>query len=106
MYVLTEAVWHYEVMSSGFVVIKCLQMFHPLSRRICVLQSVMDVRSRYLIHTGDLVEIDAESFLPIQKVHAFLLNDSLMFATWSPHRYVQVYTGMYRKCTHSYSMTA
>ncbi|CAG2203440.1 EXOC8 [Mytilus edulis] len=45
-----------------------------------------DVTRRHLIHNGDLAELDAESFTQIQKVHAFLLNDSLMIATWLPNR--------------------
>ena len=52
----------------------------------------MEVRTRYLVHSGDLIEIDPESFSPIQKIHAFLLNDSLMFATWLPHRYYSIFT--------------
>lgn len=48
--------------------------------------SVTEVPGRHLIHNGDLAELDAESFTQIQKVHAFLLNDSLMIATWLPNR--------------------
>ncbi|VDI63144.1 exocyst complex component 8, partial [Mytilus galloprovincialis] len=47
--------------------------------------SVTEVPGRHLIHNGDLAELDAESFTQIQKVHAFLLNDSLMIATWLPN---------------------
>lgn len=47
-----------------------------------------EVPGRHLIHNGDLAELDAESFTQIQKVHAFLLNDSLMIATWLPNRYI------------------
>lgn len=42
---------------------------------------------RFLVHSGDLVEIDSESFGVIQKVSIFLLNDSLMIAMLMPHRY-------------------
>ena len=48
--------------------------------------SVTEVPGRHLVHNGDLAELDAESFTQIQKVHAFLLNDSLMIATWLPNR--------------------
>ena len=48
--------------------------------------SVTEVPGRFLIHDGDLIEMDPESFTQIHKVHAFLLNDSLMMATWLPQR--------------------
>ncbi|KAI8795680.1 exocyst complex component 8 [Biomphalaria glabrata] len=48
--------------------------------------SVVDAPGRQLVHDGDLVELDAETHAQIQRVHAFLLNDSLMIATWIPHR--------------------
>nr|XP_022342555.1 exocyst complex component 8-like isoform X2 [Crassostrea virginica] len=48
--------------------------------------SVTEVPGRQLIHNGDLVELDPESLSPVQKVHCFLLNDSLMIASWLPNR--------------------
>ncbi|KAK3737154.1 hypothetical protein RRG08_016459 [Elysia crispata] len=48
--------------------------------------SVADVPGRQLVHDGDLVELDTESHAQLQRVHAFLLNDSLMIATWIPNR--------------------
>ncbi|XP_046562976.1 LOW QUALITY PROTEIN: exocyst complex component 8-like [Haliotis rubra] len=48
--------------------------------------SVTEVPGRQLIHDGDLMELDTETFTSIQRVHAFLLNDSLMIATWIPNR--------------------
>ncbi|XP_041378442.1 exocyst complex component 8-like [Gigantopelta aegis] len=48
--------------------------------------TVTDVPGRQLIHDGDLVELDGTTFTAIQRVHAFLLNDSLMIATWIPNR--------------------
>ncbi|CAG5136219.1 unnamed protein product, partial [Candidula unifasciata] len=48
--------------------------------------SVADVPGRQLVHDGDLIELDMESHVHIQRVHAFLLSDSLMIATWIPHR--------------------
>ena len=32
-----------------------------------VSQSVFEVAGRYLVHSGDLVELDSENFLPLQK---------------------------------------
>ena len=49
-------------------------------------QGVTEVPCRFLVHSGDLVEIDSESFGTIQKVSIFLLNDSLMIASLMPHR--------------------
>jgi hypothetical protein len=46
----------------------------------------MEVPGRFLVHSGDLVEIDAESLGTVQKVSIFLLNDSLMIAQLMPHR--------------------
>ncbi|KAK6175574.1 hypothetical protein SNE40_014007 [Patella caerulea] len=48
--------------------------------------SVAEVPGRQLVHNGDLVELDAETLTQVQRVHAFLLNDSLMIATWVPNR--------------------
>lgn len=39
---------------------------------------VTEVPGRYLIHSGHLVELDQETFEPVNLVRAFLLNDSLM----------------------------
>ena len=30
---------------------------------------------RYLVHDGDLVELDLDSFSQMEKVHLFLFND-------------------------------
>lgn len=51
-------------------------------------QSVTEVPGRQLVHDADLVEMDPETFVQMQRVHAFLLSDSLMMATWVPTRYV------------------
>ncbi|KAK3105314.1 hypothetical protein FSP39_022322 [Pinctada imbricata] len=48
--------------------------------------SVTEVPGRQLVHNGDLVELDSETFNQIQRVHCFLLNDSLMLASWLPNR--------------------
>ncbi|XP_064642359.1 exocyst complex component 8-like isoform X2 [Lineus longissimus] len=47
---------------------------------------VTEVPGRYLIHASDLTELDSETFSTIQRVHAFLLNDSIMIASWLPQR--------------------
>jgi len=48
--------------------------------------SVTEVPGRYLIHSTHLVEIDPESLEPGNYVRAFLLNDSLMIATFIKRR--------------------
>ncbi|KAK7469557.1 hypothetical protein BaRGS_00036405 [Batillaria attramentaria] len=48
--------------------------------------SVTEVPGRHLVHDTDLVELDPETHIQIQRVHAFLLSDSLMMATWVPTR--------------------
>ena len=57
-------------------------------RFVILFQNVMEVPGRYLVHSGDLVELDPDNFSQMQKIHGFLLNDSLMFASWLPHRLV------------------
>jgi len=52
---------------------------------VCV-EGVTEVPGRFLVHSGDLIEVDAESFSVIQKVSLFLLSDSLMIALLMPHR--------------------
>ncbi|XP_053378630.1 exocyst complex component 8-like [Mercenaria mercenaria] len=48
--------------------------------------SVTEVPGRQLIHNGDLADLHTESFAQVQRVHMFLLNDSLMIASWLPNR--------------------
>lgn len=48
--------------------------------------SVTEVPGRQLIHNGELIELDSETFTCSHPVHAFLLNDSLMIASLLPHR--------------------
>ncbi|XP_005112876.1 exocyst complex component 8 [Aplysia californica] len=57
-----------------------------LLERVEGCSNVAEVPGRQLVHDGDLVELDAESHTQLQRVHAFLLNDSLMIATWIPNR--------------------
>ncbi|XP_014664486.1 PREDICTED: exocyst complex component 8-like [Priapulus caudatus] len=48
--------------------------------------SITEVPGRTLVHEGDLVELDTDSLAPLQRVHAFLLNDCLMIANWMTTR--------------------
>lgn len=47
---------------------------------------VTDVPSRYLIHDGDLVEMDITENSALHRVHGYLLNDGFMVAKWLPNR--------------------
>ncbi|KAM9703984.1 exocyst complex component 8 isoform 2-T2 [Menidia menidia] len=49
-------------------------------------KNIMDTPGRHLVYNGDLVEFDADNMSPVQKVHAFLMNDCLLIATWLPNR--------------------
>ncbi|XP_030637778.1 exocyst complex component 8 [Chanos chanos] len=49
-------------------------------------KNLMETPGRYLVYNGDLIEYDAESMSQIQKVHAFLMNDCLLIATWLANR--------------------
>ncbi|XP_034018006.1 exocyst complex component 8 [Thalassophryne amazonica] len=49
-------------------------------------KSIMDTPGRHLVYNGDLQEYDVDNMSPIQKVHAFLMNDCLLIATWLPNR--------------------
>ena len=57
-----------------------------LLERVEGCSNIADVPGRQLVYDGDLVELDAETHNQLQRVHAFLLNDSLMIATWIPNR--------------------
>ncbi|XP_074654425.1 exocyst complex component 8-like [Tubulanus polymorphus] len=46
---------------------------------------VTEVPGRLLVHHGDLMELDPETFSNIEQIHVYLLNDSLLFATLLPH---------------------
>ncbi|XP_070560701.1 exocyst complex component 8-like [Ptychodera flava] len=50
------------------------------------LTGITEVPGRYLIHEGDLVELETNNFTEIAKVHAFLLNDGLLVTTYIPNR--------------------
>lgn len=49
-------------------------------------KNIMDTPGRHLIYNGDLAEFDVDNMSPIQRVHAFLMNDCLLIATWLPNR--------------------
>jgi len=57
-----------------------------LLERVEGCHNVAEVPGRHLVYDGDLVELDPETHSQLQRVHAFLLNDSLMIATWIPNR--------------------
>lgn len=48
--------------------------------------SIMEVPGRYLVYNGDVIEIDPVTLAQLQRLHFFLLNDSLMLAVWLPNR--------------------
>ena len=47
---------------------------------------VTDVPTRYLLHDGDLVEMDVTENTALHRVHGYLMNDGFMVATWIPNR--------------------
>lgn len=49
-------------------------------------KNIMETPGRYLVYNGDLLEYDVDNMSQIQKVHAFLMNDCLLIATWLPNR--------------------
>ncbi|XP_061560242.1 exocyst complex component 8 [Phycodurus eques] len=49
-------------------------------------KTIMDTPGRHLVYNGDLVEFDVDNMSPVQKVHAFLMNDCLLIATWLANR--------------------
>ncbi|KAM9496833.1 exocyst complex component 8 [Clarias gariepinus] len=49
-------------------------------------KNIMETPGRYLVYNGDLFEYDADNMSQLQKVHAFLMNDCLLIATWLANR--------------------
>ncbi|XP_038076884.1 exocyst complex component 8-like [Patiria miniata] len=47
---------------------------------------ITEVPGRFIVHDGDLVELDTDTFSEVQRVHAYLLNDSLVITTFVPNR--------------------
>lgn len=58
--------------------------------------TIADVPSRFLVHDGDVAELDMDSFKQIRKVHLFLFNDSLMVTTMAANRRGQSVPGKYK----------
>jgi len=48
--------------------------------------SLLDNKERGLCHEGDLLELDAVESVPLHRVHAYLLTDILLIATWISNR--------------------
>ncbi|XP_059468551.1 exocyst complex component 8 isoform X2 [Neocloeon triangulifer] len=48
--------------------------------------SLLDVPGRVLLHDSDLVELDINDNSAIQRYHGYLLNDSVVLASWIPNR--------------------
>ena len=44
-------------------------------------QRITEIPGRYIVHDGDLVELDTDTFSEVQHVHAYLLNDCLVITT-------------------------
>lgn len=49
-------------------------------------KNIMETPGRYLVYNGDLFEYDVDNMSQIQRVHAFLMNDCLLIATWLANR--------------------
>lgn len=47
----------------------------------------MELSDIHCIYEGDLVEVDPNTYVPQQKMHAFLLHDSMVIASYIPNRY-------------------
>jgi len=45
-------------------------------------REIIDVQTRFILHHGDLVEMDTGDNSALHRVHAYLCNDSLIIATW------------------------
>ena len=45
-------------------------------------RDIIDVQTRFILHHGDLVEMDINDNSALHRVHGYLCNDSLVIATW------------------------
>jgi len=45
-------------------------------------REIIDVQTRFILHHGDLVEMDIGDNSAMHRVHGYLCNDSLIIATW------------------------
>ena len=46
----------------------------------------MEVPDRFLVFDSDLVELNQEDYSATQRIHAYLLSDSLMISSWLSDR--------------------
>ncbi|CAK8671790.1 unnamed protein product [Clavelina lepadiformis] len=58
--------------------------------------NILEVPERFLVHDGDVVELDTDSFSPMGKIHLFLFNDCVMVTTWVPARRGSTVAGKYK----------
>nr|CAB3243998.1 exocyst complex component 8-like [Phallusia mammillata] len=58
--------------------------------------NILEMPGRYLVHDGDVVELDTDSFNPIGKIHMFLFNDCVMVTTWASTRRGNAVAGKYK----------
>lgn len=47
---------------------------------------LLETPGRAILHEGDVLELDPVENTALQRVHAYLLSDGLMLATWIPNR--------------------
>ncbi|KAF4533158.1 hypothetical protein B566_EDAN001700 [Ephemera danica] len=48
--------------------------------------SLLEVPGRVLLHDGDLLELDINENTALQRIHGYLLSDSLVLTSWIPNR--------------------
>lgn len=49
-------------------------------------KELLETPGRAILHEGDVLELDPVENTALQRVHAYLLSDGLMLATWIPNR--------------------
>lgn len=64
----------------------CRKNLSTLLEKIEGCVSILEVQDRYLIHSGDIMELNSTDYTPVQRIHAILLNDVLVLANWLPVR--------------------
>jgi hypothetical protein len=62
------------------------RQLYDLLERVEGCSHVTDVPTRFLLHDGDLVEMDIAENSALHRVHGYLMNDGFMVATWLPNR--------------------
>jgi exocyst complex component 8 len=58
------------------------------SKPVLKFQSLLEVPGRVLLHDSDLIELDINDNSAIQRYHGYLLNDSVVLASWIPNKCV------------------